>query len=383
MKPIRIVGIAAAALATLALTGCWDSYDLEKTRFVSGTGFDYADRQFVMYAQMLDFSYVAKQEKGKSESPPVVYIGKGQGSTISMAANDLYQTAQQRILWSHITSTVVSEAAFKEGIEGFEDAYDRFRDTRYTQWIYGTRENIESLFQISDFFNMPSLTTILHDPISNYGQRSWVQPVRWVHFFADILEPGKTVVLPTLSTNRNQWKRNDKDAPTLLIDGAFLLSGKRFKGWMSNEQLIGLRWMNPGTKRTPLPVSEGSRALGVLSLEKPKLKIKETFAQGTPRYRIKLSLKGNIAEMKDGATVQEMRQAAKALIREEIRRTFLRAAALNADVYQFGYHTYLHHYARWKQAARDGMVPVNEESLESIDVEIKLMHSGMLRTYVQ
>lgn len=383
MKPIRIAGIAATAFATLSLTGCWDSYDLEKNRYVTGTGFDYADGQFIIYAQMLDFSYIAKQEKGKSESPAVIYIGKGQGTTTNMAANDLYLTAQQKVLWSHITSVVVTEAALKEGIEGFEDTYDRYRETRYTQWIYGTRGSIETLFKTSDFFNMSALTSILHEPTSNYRQESWIPPIRWVHFFADILEPGKTVILPTLSVNRNQWKQNEEGSPKLLVDGAFILSGKKFKGWLSKDQLIGLRWLNPETRRTPLPIKAGNRLLGVLSLEKPKLKITETFAEGAPHYRIKLSVKGSIIEMKNGATEQEMRTIGESLIREEVQQTFRHGVAINADVYQLSYHTYLHHYGIWKQMGRQGPDLVNKDSLESIEVDLKLMHSGSLRTYVQ
>ncbi len=266
MKPIRIAGIAAAALAALSLAGCWDSYDLEKNRYVSGVGFDKADGQNIIYAQMLDLTYLAKQEMGKSESPAVIYIGKGQGPTLNMAANHLYQTAQQRVLWSHVTSIVVTEAALKDGMEKFEDAFDRFRDTRYTQWVYGSRDDIETLFKTTDFFNISALTTILHDPESNYNQLSWIKPIRWVHFFADIMEPGKTVVLPTLGVNRNQWKRNGESTTKLQVDGAFILGGKSYKGWLNNEQLRGLRWMTPGTKRTPLPIAEGSRVLGVLSV---------------------------------------------------------------------------------------------------------------------
>ncbi|MBB6672936.1 Ger(x)C family spore germination protein [Cohnella nanjingensis] len=382
MNPIRIVGIASAALATLSLTGCWDSSDIEKNRYVSAIAFDYADHRHTMFAQMLDFSYVAKQEKGKSESPPVTYVGKGVGATVNMAANHLYQTAQQKTLWSHITSIVVTEAALKEGVQGFEDAYDRFYDTRFSQWIYGTRDNIETLFTTPDLFNMSSISTILHEPISNYKQRSWIKPIRWLHFFADILEPGKTVVLPTLSVNQSQWKKNREAEPKLQVSGAFLISGKTVKGWLSNDQLIGLRWMNPGTERTPLPIMDGGRVIGVLSLGSPKVKMRETFVKGLPRYRIKLSVKGNIVEMNDAATEQEMKRLAKSLIRKEIRETFLHAVALKADIYQLDYSTYVHHYDRWKRIEKQGNVHLTKDSLESIDVDIKLMHSGMLRTYV-
>ncbi|RKP48949.1 Ger(x)C family spore germination protein [Cohnella endophytica] len=384
MNPIRVIGIIAAAmLAMFSLTGCWDSYDVEKNRYVTAMGFDYADHQYAVYAQMIDFANVAKQEKGKSDSPAVSFIGKGQGLTVNLAANNLYLTSQQRILWSHITSIVMTEAALKEGVKEFEDAYDRFHDTRYTQWVYGTWENIESMFSTPDFFNMSSLTSILHEPTSNYKQRSWIEPISWLHFLADILEPGKTVILPTLSVNQKQWKKNRDPEPKLQINGAFIISGKVLKGWLSYDQLIGLRWMNPATKRTPLPIVDGDQMLGVLSVESPSLKIAETFGRGMPRYKITLSVKGNVVEMKDDANVERMTQIAKTLIQKEVRETFAHALALNADIYQLDYHTYLHHYGMWKQLEKEGTIHVNEQSLESIDVKIKLMHSGILRDFVK
>ncbi|MCC3374301.1 Ger(x)C family spore germination C-terminal domain-containing protein [Cohnella sp. REN36] len=111
------------------------------------------------------------------------------------------------------------------------------------------------------------------------------------------------------------------------------------------------------------------------------MKITETFAKGAPRYRIRLSVKGGIIEMINGATEKEMRRIATSLIQDEVRKTFLQAAALDADIYQLNYHTYLHHYGKWKRMNKQDAAHVNQNSLASVDVEIKLLNSGMLRTF--
>ncbi|MBO9599897.1 MAG: Ger(x)C family spore germination protein [Cohnella sp.] len=377
----KIAGLAAAAMAMLSLTGCWDSYDLENNRYVSALGIDYVDNKYNLFAQLLDFSYIAKQEKGKSDTPPITYIGKGQGPTVDLAANNLYPTSQQKVLWSHITSIVVTEAALKASNVGLEDFYDRFHETRYTQWIFGTQGDIEPLFRRPDFFNMSTLTTILHEPENAHRQQSWIAPIRWLQFFADYLEPGKTIVMPTLAVNRDQWKKNKDPQPMLQVSGAFLIGDKKYKGWLSNDQLVGLRWMQSKTKRTPVPIMDEGQVIGVFSLEDPKQKISETFVDGEPRYRIQVSVKGNTREMLDGATETKLQQILKKTIEQEIRKTFNAARALNADVYQLGYHTYVHHYSQWKRLKREGAFRLSDESLASVDANIHIMHSGALRDY--
>lgn len=46
----------------ILLTGCWDSKEVQSINFITAIGIDYADNQYTTYAQLIDFSSIAKQE---------------------------------------------------------------------------------------------------------------------------------------------------------------------------------------------------------------------------------------------------------------------------------------------------------------------------------
>lgn len=50
---------------SLLLTGCWDIREVQDINYISAIGVDYKDGEYIIYAQMLDFSSVAKQEGGE------------------------------------------------------------------------------------------------------------------------------------------------------------------------------------------------------------------------------------------------------------------------------------------------------------------------------
>lgn len=82
-----------ALFLLLTLTGCWSRYEVQNMNYATAVGIDYVDGQYTLYVQLLDFSTVAKLEgQQKAEQPPV-WVGKGEGSSFTEAANDLYSTS--------------------------------------------------------------------------------------------------------------------------------------------------------------------------------------------------------------------------------------------------------------------------------------------------
>lgn len=110
-------------LVLLLVTGCWDIKDLQTVNYVTSVGLDYKNGKFIIYAQMLDFSSVAKQETGKASHPPSQWVGKGTGETINLAINDLYNAMQQKSLWSHITSIVISNSYLEQETTRMADTF--------------------------------------------------------------------------------------------------------------------------------------------------------------------------------------------------------------------------------------------------------------------
>ncbi len=369
----------AALLVGMALiTGCWDAQNVEKINYISAIGLDYEKPNYVVYAQLLEFSAIAKQESPESRGGTKTWVGKGIGESLNLAMNDLYNTAQQRMVWSHVTTIFIGEKALKQWPGGYVDALTRFREIRLTPWVFATKQPITEIMNAPAFFNLSPRDTISHSPAANYMQHSWILPIQYMTFLGDYNEPARTVILPILSINPDQWEKSEKPDPKLTWDGAFIMSGKKIKGALKHEDLKGLRWVIGNTVRSPLKVQENGKLLGVVSLEDPLVHIDVKQASGRPQYHLRISLQGNVVELFGDTPEKELVAAAKKMMENEIRFTYEKGIAIHADVLQLQYALYLQHYKDWKRMSEDQLA-LDKSSLDGIDIQLKLLHSGMLK----
>ncbi|MCZ8510991.1 hypothetical protein O9H85_00780 [Paenibacillus filicis] len=60
-------------------------------------------------------------------------------------------------------------------------------------------------------------------------------------------------------------------------------------------------------------------------------------------------------------------------------RTFRKAVTYGGDIYQLEYETYLHHYRKWKEFNGKSAFPISEKSIQSIEIDVKINHTGMMK----
>ncbi|WP_186445875.1 Ger(x)C family spore germination protein [Paenibacillus cremeus] len=376
-RRMKLFGLCVLFSSLLWITGCWDMQNLEDIDLVNAIGMDYVDGQFVAYGQMVDFSAVSRQEGPKSTDPAIVWVGIGKGKTVNLAITDLYRTAQKRVVWAHVSSMILSERMINHGLMTMNDAHLRYRELRVTPWIYGTRESIEQLFTVQPFFNLSHLATLIHEPIGTYRQHSWVQPIRLLYLLSDLLEPGKTVVLPSLSIDKEQWKRNQEPDPKLEIDGAFIIHDNRYNGWLNDEKLRGIRWLSNRTRRSPIVVKDEDRAKATVSLENPSFEIESRLSGQNPTFSLHVKLKGNIVELHGEMSMQKLEQLTEAAVEKEIRFTYNEGLAIGSDLYQLENELYKQHYSSWQELTHSQPLALNPSSLGDIKVHLEITSTGM------
>ncbi len=378
---MKTIKLSLSVVMLFLLSGCWDIKDLQTINYVTSVGLDYQNKQVVIYAQMLDFSSVAKQESGKANQAPVQWVGKGTGATINLAINNLYDTMQEKTLWSHITSIVVTGSFLEHEPTKMTDTFFRFRDIRYTPWIYGTHDSLEKIFSSHGFFNLSTLSTILNEPIENYEQKSYIVPMKYIDFISQAREPDKTILLPSITLDHTHWKKDEKPDSKLKMNGVFAIQNQSLKGWFNWNSLIGLRWMEPQTIRTPLSIKEGNSIKSVISMGKPTIDIKVINRSTPPVYEIKIAVNGNLVENVDSLTDEEMVEEAKKQIEHEIRSTYEAGLKKGVDLYSLEHMLFKKHYFSWKKLNAHEQLLLTPDSLQQINVQAKLIHSGMLRTH--
>ncbi|TNJ56711.1 Ger(x)C family spore germination protein [Paenibacillus hemerocallicola] len=363
----------------MLLVGCWDIQEAQSNNYITALGIDYDPdkEEFIAYGQLLSFSAIVKQEGGSSSQQARTWVGKGTGATLNLAMNDLYKTAQQRTIWGHIASIVIGEKALEKGIEQFEDAISRYREIRFTPWIFGTKASIPELFSTPAFFGMSALNTMMLEPREIFEQSSWIAPLRYTTFIADVRESGRTAVLPSLAINRTQWSKDERPERKMVLDGAFMISRMESKGWIERTKLSGLRWVTEETVRSPILLEEQGKPLAVISLGHPKIDISESEVEGKPRYTISVKMDGNVMDWIKYVEEGKLKQIAERQLKREIEETYRNGIAIGADVYQLEYHTYRNRTSSWKHLRDKGAFPLSGESLEDVRVSILIRHTGM------
>ncbi len=363
---------------TLGMTyGCWDIKEIENVNYVTSIGIDYIDNSFVLYAQMLDFTFIAKTESGKSGKRPQTWIGKAKGKTLKLAMNELYSTAQELTSWSHVSSIIVGENALKSNILKTDDLIGRFWEIRLTPWIFGTREPIERLLSVPAFFNFSQRNTLAQEPLEAYDQRSLIEPVRYLKFLSRLWEPGTTVLLPTLSIDSTTWKKNEKIDPKMYIDGAYVIEEGKLLGKLENNKLLGLRWLDKNTTRSPIVITSHGEDAAVVSLGSPSVRLSLSFNNGTPNYHFHIKLNGDIIETLDELTRSEIESKAEDVVRNEVMNTFRNGLEIKSDIYSLEHLLFRQKPTAWKQLKRTHDLLLNESSISSITVKVNINQTGM------
>lgn len=368
----------AALLLPLLLTGCWDIKDIQDINYVNAIGFDFKDDQYIVWVQMIDFSTVAKMESGKSTQHVPVWIGTGKGNSPAMALDDLYRSAQLRIFYGQINAVVLSENVLKKGTQEVADLQRRYFEMRYTPWIYGTKQPIGELFAIVPFFNLSPISSMLHQPLESYRQEAIIAPLSTREFASSIREPGNSTILPSIGITTSHWKEDTKPHPMLTFDGVFALQNGTYKGWLSEQQAPGLRWLNPETNRSPVALTSGNKPEADLSLERPKVNVTARVKNGKPSYSIRVRLTGNVNQLFTPISEEELERRAAERVLADIRRTFEEGLAIHADLLQLQHALYKQRNRQWKKINReDG--GISPETKVDIRVSVKLIHAGKLK----
>ncbi|WP_010273665.1 Ger(x)C family spore germination protein [Paenibacillus senegalensis] len=378
MKTARLL---ACLLSLLLLPSCWDIKDLQSVNYVTSLGLDFSDGQYVVYAQMLDFSSVAKQEKDKTNTTPNMYVGKGVGDSLNLAVNDLFRTAQQQTSFSHVSTIIFTKNFLDRGMTNAADTLFRFKEIRHTPWVFGTDSSLPDIFTTGGFFNLTTLATILNEPNELYRQRSTIAPIQLVNFVSQVREPGLTVLLPSIYVNKSQWRENEKPDKKLALSGIYAVDNLEFVGEMKRGDIKGLRWLEERMVRAPLQLEKDGRTIAVISTSKIKRNIRPVEHAETelPKFSFDLEYKGSVGELLTNASMAELTELAQQTIEQEIRDTFLTALEKGIDIYSLEHVLYRKDYAKWKQLHDEGRFLLSKDSIANITLKIKIMDSGMNR----
>ncbi|MGO4497826.1 Ger(x)C family spore germination protein [Paenibacillus sp. 2RAB27] len=359
-------------------TGCWNSKDIQNMAYVTAIGLDYEDGKYVTYVQVLNFVNLAKSEGTKLGENIPAWIGKGEGSTITESFNAIYATSQLRVSWGHVKSIVCSERFVNSG-QRVKEAYDmmnRFREIRYNVLLYGTKKPLRDIFSQKSILNVSPIESLLDSPSQIYSQRSYITPLYGFKFISQVNEAGQTAMLPSISLDKNNWTEDKQAKSMFRIDGACYFRNGKYLGWMSEHDLLGFRWLQEKLSRSPINIPDTNMPVAAIIMVKPKSHILPVIRDGKVYYNIKVKMNAYVDELVEDISTKDMEKLAEQVIEDQLRRSYAIGLSKKIDVLQLGERLYRNYPKKWHELNKDDDFNLDANSLDKIEVNVKVKHTG-------
>lgn len=374
----RTIMAIAVLLLLLCETGCaTDIKQIERLNFANAIGIDFKDGEYSIYVQLVSFESVAKSEGPRQ--PAKTWIGKGSGKSFEDTFFRIYLTAQERIIWAHVTAIIFSENALKAGIAPIFDSINRYYEFRMTPWVFATRGDVREMLSVNGFYDKSPLSTILHAPIGTYTQSSDIEPIKLFHLVKGMSEPGKTTIIPVLKVNNETWTTTKhKTDPKYEIEGAIFMKDTAFRSFIPLKKLNGLRWMQRGTARASVALPSAEQMYVEVIMESPKAKVSLVNRGGRPEYRIDVRATGYVMYRENNAysELSTLTSETEKAIEEEIRQLYALGVRKKTDVLNLEHVLFVKNNRLWKQAHPIEDYLSSEELVKTIDVHVSITHSN-------
>lgn len=381
---MRKIGQIFICLVLLMLVpGCWNSKDIQNMAYVTTLGIDYEDGKYKSYAQILNFSNVAKTENVEIGKPVPIWVGTGEGRTVTESLSTMYSTSQLRVFWGHMKSVVLTERTMKHGMMEIYEMLNRYREIRYNILMYGTKEPLKDVMIQKSILNLSPLETIMDSPQQIYSQRSFILPVYGFKIIAQMNEPSGLAMIPSLEIEHESWSEDTEKRPMFQINGAYFFQNKEYRGHLTEDELKGTRWIQRQLERSPINIPDQGRPIASLVLVKPHLYIKPVIENNKVRYNIRVSINAYIDEMVKDTPQKTMEKMASIVVENEIKRSYKNGLQKKADVFLLDEKFYRKYPKKWHELHRARPFILEEDSIKSIDVRVKIDSSGKYKQRVK
>ncbi len=374
MKIIRC--ILVTALFSTLLTGCWGAREIEHMIYVNTLGVDYVKDKVVVYIQMVNFSGIAKKESGQTQAQKTS-VGRAEGDSFDTAIFNLYNSSPQRIVWSNVKTIVFSEAALKGGlITQVLEVWDRYYEFRYTVWTMATKEPIEEVLNTASISDLSVIYSQLNSPMHTYEQNSIIAPMYLYNFIRKWKEKGETVLLPYLDI-KSGWYDNKKPSPNISMTGVCFLDNQQYRGCLEGNDILGLRWLEKRTKRTPLVIKEEKKVKALMVMNKLKTSVHPKLKQGKPAFDIKVSMQATLPQLSTSLHKRQLELQATKEIKDEIMKTYLKGLDMNVDAYGLSAKFFRSMPKEWHKLNTKEKIALDPSSIDNIDIKVNLISGGI------
>lgn len=380
VQVVKITLCMTCLFLVLTQAGCRDVKEIQNLNYATAIGVDFKDGKYHSYIQMVGLETVAKTE-GQVGGTGNVWVSEAIADTFNDAFFEVYKTAQERIIWAHVSTIVLSEDAISEGFHHIFDGLTRYYEFRLTPWVFGTKEPVKDVLSTVGFYGQTALDTIIHEPMRMYEQSSTLRPIRLHRLAKEIYEPGETTFIPSITIDKEQWEKNKESEPKLTLNGAFYIRNQHYKGFFNLDLLNGLRWFTPETVRAALLVPDDKNTHFLVVFEFPKAEIAVKASDEKPRFHIKILANGYFVNRNTNATLklEDIIESSKKALKKEIEDLYALGIKKDVDFLNLEHYLFRKDFSTWKKLRKDGELFIDENSIENLTIDLTINHTGAIK----
>ncbi|ALS25880.1 germination protein GerC [Paenibacillus sp. 32O-W] len=374
MKAVR--QLRASLLMLGLLSGCTNMPDIQNMAYVTTLGVDYVNDRWVSYAQIHNFTSLARTEQLEIGKAVPVWVGRGEGDTLTMALANTSTTSQMRLFWGHVHAVVLSERALRQDLAEVYAAINRYREVRYNVLVYGTKRKLTDILIQKSLLNLPPLDSIMFTATQTNSPRSFILPSTGNRIIANLNEPGAPGFIPSIDIEPGDWSEDKKSRPMFKISGAYFFQNNKMRAWMSEEDLRGMRWAMKDLQETPVRIPGGDSTDAVLMFSRPKLSITPIVKGREVYYDLRVRADGYVIELLEDVPLPRLKSETAGVIQSEIETTYRKAVAAKCDPFNLQealYRKYPHTFRRLFEKQDFILKP---DSLRNIQVEVQITGLG-------
>ena len=360
----------------LLLAGCWDTNQPERMYYLYGIGIDFEDDEYVMYAQIIDFTNIAKSDQPNPEASQAE-VGVARGRTFDEVFFNLYKSMDERLFLGQLEYVIFSEEAVKQHKgKAIVNSFIRYRELRYTTWTYITDAPLEEVMLTTPIINKAITLSKVADPTNSLKQSSLIQPINFREILINLDEPSHSAIIPFIEISED-WSTDKGPDTVYSIESVVLVNSQdAYKGHLKGDDVRGLQWMTKKTVRSEITVKMDGFAdpyvTNVVQSIKPT--IRPIINEDSIHFELDVKCVVEGVESENQEIMEKLIKKVEETMEKEIETTYKAALKMDVDVFRLSETVYRKHNKAWKKMNEDGVIPLDENSIRSINVEVVKMN---------
>lgn len=302
----KAAGVLSAAIATLLLSGCWDSSELSNRGFVTAISIDADEESEHSYKVSVEMPITSRSGADELEKN----IISNNHRTLNSAIYNSDTSSEKEIFLGHMKVLVCGKELLgnREMFRHTIGTLIRDRSISRTLLVLASEEAGSDIIEaklenenligiyISDFFKKTGSSNIYRQSLDKLAM-----------YFAE----GKVALIPRIEVVDEEVK----------FKGAAVMKDYQLKGWMDDAQLKGFMWLQSGHSNLDVADSDESFSLGI-----NKHKADISFLKGEEKVyaKISINLDADIIEapIETNTDLQSILKKAEKSIENDIRKAY-------------------------------------------------------------